>query len=172
MSADERPKPGTPPPPAAAGGEPWTRSAGSVRAAQAAASGQSMEDYLERIHELIEAKGYARPIDIAAALGIRQSSVTKMMRRLHDQGFAIYEKHRGLTLTEAGEKVALRIRRRHKTVSEFLRLLGVNEACLEKDTEGIEHHISSDTIARLEDLVEFLEKNPEVVQAFRAGSRR
>jgi Mn-dependent DtxR family transcriptional regulator len=145
----------------------YTHSAAPVRAAQAAASVQSMEDYLERIHELIEAKGYARPIEIAAALGIRQSSVTKMMRRLHEQGFAIYEKHRGLTLTDAGEKVALRIRRRHKTVSEFLRLLGVDEDCLQQDTEGIEHHISSQSIARLEDLVGYLRDHPEVVSAFR-----
>lgn len=145
----------------------YTHSAAPTRAAQAAASVQSMEDYLERIHELIEAKGYARPIEIAAALGIRQSSVTKMMRRLHEQGFAIYEKHRGLTLTEAGEKVALRIRRRHKTVSEFLRLLGVDENSLQQDTEGIEHHISSQTISRLEDLVGYLREHPEVVKAFR-----
>ncbi len=150
----------------------WTHSAAPVRAAQAAASVQSMEDYLERIHELIEAKGYARPIEIATALGIRQSSVTKMMRRLHDQGYAIYEKHRGLTLTSAGEKVALRIRRRHKTVSEFLRLLGVDEESLQQDTEGIEHHISSQTINRLEDLVEYLTENPDVVKAFRSRGGR
>lgn len=149
----------------------WTQSAAPVRAAQAAASVQSMEDYLERIHELIEAKGYARPIEIATALGIRQSSVTKMMRRLHEQGYAIYEKHRGLTLTSAGEKVALRIRRRHKTVSEFLRLLGVDEESLQQDTEGIEHHISSQTINRLEDLVEYLTENPEVVKAFQSRTR-
>ncbi len=146
----------------------WTHSAVPVRAAQAAASAQSMEDYLERIHELIETKGYARPIEIAAALGIRQSSVTKMMRRLHEQGYAIYQKHRGLTLTDAGEKVALRIRRRHKTVSEFLRMLGVDEECLQQDTEGIEHHISSQTIARLEDLVNYLRDNPKIVTAFQS----
>jgi Mn-dependent DtxR family transcriptional regulator len=145
----------------------WTHSAVPVRAAQAAASGQSMEDYLERIHELIESKGYARPIEIAAALGIRQSSVTKMMQRLHEQGFAVYQKHRGLTLTDAGEQVALRIRRRHKTVSEFLRILGVDEECLQQDTEGIEHHISNQTIARLEDLLSFLRANPKTVSAFR-----
>src|SRR5687767_12374806 len=54
-----------------------TASAKSTRAAQLAASNQSVEDYLERIHELIEEHGYARPIEIAAALGIKQSSVTK-----------------------------------------------------------------------------------------------
>lgn len=149
----------------------WTHSAAPVRAAQAAASGQSMEDYLERIHELIEAKGYARPIEIAAALGIRQSSVTKMMRRLHEQGLAIYEKHRGLTLTDAGAKIAIRIRRRHKTVSEFLRLLGVDEQCLQEDTEGMEHHISSQTIARLEALVAYLHDHPDIVADFQRKSK-
>lgn len=148
----------------------WTHSAGSVRAAQAAASGQNMEDYLERIHELIEAKGYARPIEIASALGIKPSSVTKMMRRLHEQGFAVYEKHRGLVLTEAGTRVALRIRRRHKTVSEFLRILGIDEDLLQKDTEGMEHHISSQTIARLEKLVTYLNANPGVVEDFHSDA--
>lgn len=149
----------------------WMNSAVPVRAAQAAASGQSMEDYLERIHELIEAKGYARPIEIAGALGIKPSSVTKMMRRLHEQGFAVYEKHRGLVLTEAGTRVALRIRRRHKTVSEFLRILGIDEDLLQKDTEGMEHHISSQTIARLEKLVEYLNGNPDVVEDFHRGAK-
>lgn len=150
----------------------WTHSAVPVRAAQAAASAQSMEDYLERIHELIESKGYARPIEIAAALGIKPSSVTKMMRRLHEQGYAVYEKHRGLTLTASGEKVALGIRRRHKTVSEFLRMLGVDEDCLQQDTEGIEHHISSQTIARLESLVEFLRSHDDVLGDFQTFSNR
>lgn len=144
----------------------WTHSAVPIRAAQAAASGQTMEDYLERIHELIESKGYARPIEIAAALGIRQSSVTKMMKRLHEQGYAIYEKHRGLTLTKTGEELALQVRRRHKAVSEFLRMLGVDEDLLQQDTEGIEHHISSQTMHRLESLVEYLNANPEVVADF------
>lgn len=150
----------------------WTHSAVPVRAAQAAASGQSMEDYLERIHELIESKGYARPIEIAAALGIRQSSVTKMMRRLHEQGYAIYEKHRGLTLTKTGEELALQVRRRHKAVSEFLRMLGVDEDSLQQDTEGIEHHISSQTMHRLESLVEYLKAHPDVVIDFQRFKKK
>jgi Mn-dependent DtxR family transcriptional regulator len=144
----------------------WQLSAVPVRAAQAAASSQSVEDYLERIQELIETKGYARPIEIATALGIRQSSVTKMMQRLHERGYANYEKHRGLTLTREGEKVALQIRRRHRTVSEFLRLLGVDEKCLQRDTEGIEHHISPQTMKRLEAFVGYLRESPEVMEGF------
>lgn len=130
---------------------------------------QSVEDYLERIHELIEAKGYARPVEIAAALGIRQSSVTRMMQRLHEQGYVNYEKHRGLTLTPAGTRVALQIRRRHETVAEFLRLIGVEERCLQQDTEGMEHHISSPTIQRLEEFLAFLRAHPDVVEEFRSG---
>lgn len=126
----------------------------------------SVEDYLERIHELIEAKGYARPVEIAAALGIRQASVTRMMQRLHEHGYAVYEKHRGLTLTPAGVSLARQIRRRHETVAEFLRLLGVEERCLQQDTEGIEHHISPPTIRRLEAFVSFLHRNPEIVEKF------
>lgn len=138
-----------------------------TRAAQAAASSQSTEDYLERIHELIEQHGYARPIDIAAALGIRQSSVTKMMQRLHERGLANYAKHRGLTLTAEGERRALEVRRRHETVSHFLRMLGVDENCLQKDTEGIEHHISPETMKKLEQFVAYLESAPEIMRDFR-----
>ncbi|MGI8908461.1 MAG: transcriptional regulator MntR [Candidatus Sumerlaeaceae bacterium] len=147
---------------------PAGSSAESTRAAQLAASNQSVEDYLERIHELIEERGYARPIEIAAALGIRQSSVTKMMQRLHERGYANYAKHRGLTLTLAGERVALQIRRRHRTISEFLRLLGVQEKSLQRDTEGMEHHISAQTMTRLETFLAFLQENPDVVERYRS----
>ena len=145
---------------------PHNNSANRASASTPAHASQSIEDYLERIHELIERKGYARPIEIAAALGIKQSSVTKMMGRLDELGYAIYEKSRGLTLTSAGERVALQIRRRHHYVSEFLRMLGVEEKCLQQDTEGIEHHISPQTMKRLEAFVEYLRNNERVMQDF------
>lgn len=132
------------------------------------AASQSEEDYLERIHELIQAKGYARPVEIASALKIKQSSVTRMMQRLHDQGYAVYEKRRGLTLTPAGQRIAQRIRRRHQFIEEFLRLIGVQEKTLQHDIEGIEHHLSAQTMSRLEALVEFLRENPEVVSRLMA----
>ena len=136
------------------------------KATSPATVSQSEENYLERIHELIEAKGYARPIDIAAALNIRQSSVTKMMQRLHDRGFAVYEKHRGLTLTPSGLKVARAVQQRHRCVAEFLRLIGVDEHSISQDIEGIEHHISADTMKRLKSFVEYLHKHPSVITNF------
>src|SRR5690242_20953543 len=66
------------------------------------------EDYLERILELINSKGYARIVDIAAALKISQASVTNMVQRLDGEGLLKYEKYRGLILTRIGARLARR----------------------------------------------------------------
>ena len=98
----------------------------------------STEDYLERIHELIEQKGYARAVDIAVALGISQPSVTAMVQRLAQGGYLNYEKYRGLTLTEKGKLVAGAIRERHKTLERFFTLLNLPTETQEQDIEGLE----------------------------------
>src|SRR5882757_5203523 len=76
------------------------------------APSQSAEDYLERIHELIEQKGYARVVDIASSLKVRQASVTSMVQKLGELGFLKYEKYRGLILTNKGREVARKIQSR------------------------------------------------------------
>ena len=83
---------------------------------------QSAEDYLERIHELITEKGYARVIDIAKSLEVRQASVTSMVQRLAEMGYLHYEKYRGLFLTDLGREVAETVQRRHATLSRFFSL--------------------------------------------------
>ena len=70
---------------------------------------QSAEDYLERIHELIEEKGYARVVDIASSLKVKQASVTSMVQKLGELGYLNYEKYRGLILTDKGREVARKI---------------------------------------------------------------
>src|SRR5213596_3845701 len=90
-------------------------------------SSTAVEDYLERILELINSKGYARVVDIASALKISQASVTNMVQRLDADGLLKYEKYRGLILTAAGKKLAGRIAQRHKLLTEFLRLLGLDD---------------------------------------------
>jgi DNA-binding MarR family transcriptional regulator len=77
-----------------------------------ASPSQSAEDYLERIHELIEVKGYARVVDIASSLKVRQASVTAMVQKLGRAGFVKYEKYRGLVLTDEGRDVARKIQNR------------------------------------------------------------
>ncbi|GAB5558736.1 MAG: transcriptional regulator MntR [Synoicihabitans sp.] len=129
----------------------------------------AVEDYLERISELIETKGYARVVDIAAELKISQASVTTMVQRLDAEGLVNYEKYRGMVLTEAGQKVAARIAHRHELLTNFLRQLGLDESVISKDVEGMEHHVSSETFAALERLTAHLEANPELRDALRDG---
>jgi Mn-dependent DtxR family transcriptional regulator len=124
----------------------------------------SEEDYLERIHELIQTKGYARAVDIADALGISQPSVTSMVQRMASSGLVNYEKYRGLTLTEAGKTVAENIQIRHKILLRFFSVLGISAEAQEKDIEGLEHHLSEETIIVLKNLTAILEKRGEVLK--------
>src|SRR5215468_3537506 len=127
---------------------------------------QSAEDYLERIHELIEEKGYARVVDIASSLKVRQASVTSMVQKLAEGGYLKYEKYRGLIMTEQGREVARRIQSRHETLSRFFSLLGIDAESQQQDIEGIEHHLSADTVAMLADLADFFEQNPAMLRKF------
>jgi Mn-dependent DtxR family transcriptional regulator len=125
---------------------------------------ESAEDYLERIYELIEDKGYARVVDIARSLRIRQASVTQMVQKLDEHGFLRYERYRGLVLTAKGKGVARAIRRRHRVLEQFFQLLDVDETTAQRDVEGIEHHLSPGSVQRIEALVQFLKKHPSVLQ--------
>jgi Mn-dependent DtxR family transcriptional regulator len=128
---------------------------------------QSAEDYLERIHELIEEKGYARVVDIASSLDVTQASVTSMVQKLDELGYLNYEKYRGLILTQKGRDVATLIQQRHETLSRFFSLFGLDAETQKLDIEGIEHHLSPATVHVLSDLAEFFEKNPAVLEKFR-----
>src|SRR5437763_17146643 len=109
-------------------------------------SSTAAEDYLERILELVNSKGYARVVDIASALKTSQASVTNMVQRLGAEGLLKYEKYRGLVLTPAGEKVARDIAHRHRLLTDFLQVLGVSNRVIHHDVEGMEHHISPPTL--------------------------
>jgi Mn-dependent DtxR family transcriptional regulator len=123
-------------------------------------SSTTVEDYLERILELINVKGYARVVDIAAALKISQASVTNMVQRLDGEGLLKYEKYRGLVLTTAGETLARNIARRHELLTDFLTLLGLDDRVIYHDVEGMEHHISPSTLRAIAALTAQLRRRP------------
>src|SRR6267154_5911876 len=127
----------------------------------------TVEDYLERILELINMKGYARVADIAQGLKISQASVTNMVQRLDAEGLLKYEKYRGLVLTTAGETLARNIMRRHQLLSDFLRMLEIEEEVVYHDVEGMEHHISPQTLNAIEALMEALRSNPIVLSSIK-----
>ena len=126
-------------------------------------SSAAVEDYLERILELINSKGYARVVDIAAALKISQASVTNMVQRLDADGLLKYEKYRGLILTSAGKTLACKIAQRHQLLTDFLKLLGLDDRVIYHDVEGMEHHISASTLRAIEALTAQLRRRPALL---------
>ena len=128
----------------------------------------AVEDYLERILELINTKGYARVVDIAESLKISQASVTNMVQRLDGEGLLKYEKYRGLALTASGEALAKNITRRHQILTDFLRLFGLDEEVIYHDVEGMEHHISPPTMKAIEALTTQLARQPALTARVRA----
>jgi Mn-dependent DtxR family transcriptional regulator len=123
----------------------------------------AVEDYLERILELIDSKGYARVVDIATSLKISQASVSNMVQRLDGDGLLKYEKYRGLVLTAAGEALARNITRRHQLLTDFLTLLRLDKQVIHHDVEGMEHHISPPTLRAIEELTAQLKRRPALL---------
>ena len=123
-----------------------------------------MDDYLEQILNLIEEKGYARPVDISKNLGISQASVTNMLRRLDSEGLVNHEKYRGTVLTEKGREIANAIIERHATLTEFLRLFSIDEETIYADVEGMEHHVSKPTLSVITALVDELKSDTKLLE--------
>ena len=115
-----------------------------------------MEDYLEIVYELVQHKGYATLADVAEYLNVRPPSVTMMMRRLDQSGLLNYEKYRGIRLTEKGMDIAKIIHDRHSVLSEFLKMIGVSEKIANEDAESMEHHLHTQTMQRLTELMRIL----------------
>ncbi|UOQ85989.1 transcriptional regulator MntR [Gracilibacillus salinarum] len=127
----------------------------------------TMEDYIEQIYILMETKGYARVSAIAEALQVQPSSVTKMVQKLDKDDYLNYEKYQGLILTPKGKKVGERLVYRHELLEKFLQIIGVNEENIYTDVEGIEHHLSWNSIDRIGSLVQFLE-DPERLEQLKS----
>ena len=105
------------------------------------------EDYVEAIADLVTETGEARVVDLAKRLGVTHVTVIRTIARLQKAGFVTAEPYRAIFLTEKGNTLAATCKSRHETVVSFLRLLGIPNRVAEMDAEGIEHHVSPDTLA-------------------------
>ena len=105
------------------------------------------EDYVETIADLVAETGEARVVDLAKRLGVTHVTVNRTISRLRKAGFVTSQPYRAIFLTEKGRKLAATSKKRHETVVAFLRWLGIPERVAEMDAEGIEHHVSPDTVA-------------------------
>jgi len=115
---------------------------------------KTVEDYLELLHDLQKNKKIVHTNDIASSLNIKPSSVTEIFQKLCEEGYINYEKYSGVTLTEKGKKIALDTKRRHKKLTEFLVLLGVDKKTAESDACEMEHILHPKT---MEKIIKFVE---------------
>jgi DtxR family manganese transport transcriptional regulator len=119
------------------------------------------EDYVELVDDLLAAHGEARLVDLAAALGVSTATARKVLDRLQRAGLIEQRPYRSLFLTGEGKALAERSRRRHGIVESFLRALGVSPGIAELDAEGIEHHVSEETVDAMAAFTERVKKAAE-----------
>lgn len=112
-----------------------------------------LEDYTEMISDLIQKNGEARITEIARLMGVAHPTAAKAVARLKREGLAISRPYRGVFLTEAGIKMAERMRLRHQIIIDVLCAIGVPPEIAETDAEGIEHYISEQTLAAFENFL-------------------
>ncbi len=108
------------------------------------------QDYVEAIADLSVSLGEARVTDLARRLGVTHVTVNRTLARLRQAGYVNTKPYRAIFLTDAGNKLAAESKKRHETVVAFLRSLGISEKAAEMDAEGIEHHVSPETLAAFE----------------------
>jgi len=113
-------------------------------------AGEIAQDYVEAIADLSATVGEARVTDLARRLGVTHVTVNRTLARLRTAGFVNTKPYRAIFLTDAGRKLARESKQRHETVVAFLHSLGVSRTVAELDAEGIEHHVSPETLAAME----------------------
>jgi DtxR family transcriptional regulator, manganese transport regulator len=107
-------------------------------------------DYVEAIAGLIERTGEARATDLAKLLGVTHVTVIRTVQRLQRDGWVTTQPYRSIFLTDLGTRLAAKSKAKHEKVIAFLTALGVSEEVAAADAEGIEHHVSPETLAAFE----------------------
>ena len=128
------------------------RQAASFDQTRRARQTEIAEDYVELIADLIASEGEARVVEMAERMGVTHATVNKTVARLQREGLVSTKPYRSIFLTEAGTRLAERSRHRHQIVLDFLKAIGVADETAALDAEGIEHHVSEETLAAFERL--------------------
>lgn len=111
---------------------------------------ETAEDYVEAVADLLDEKGVCRSSDLAKKFAVSHVTVHRIVTRLHQEGWLETEPYRPIELTAKGKRLAKKSRRRHEVVYNFLVAIGVEAEVAAIDTEGIEHHVSGQTLDRFE----------------------
>ncbi|WP_443643386.1 manganese-binding transcriptional regulator MntR [Candidatus Levibacter sp. Uisw_134_01] len=115
-----------------------------------ARNSETAEDYTEMIADLIRNAGEARAVDLAKHFGVTGPTVNSIIRRLVRDGLVVSKPYRSIFLTDKGQILADYCKKRHEIVYDFLIKIGVNSDTAKNDAEGIEHHVSAETLSVFE----------------------
>jgi len=122
---------------------------------------EAIQDYLKEIYKLQAAGGRATTTAIARAMGVAPSSVTAMLKKLAALGLAEHARYRGVTLTEAGERVALEVVRHHRLLEQYLaETLGLSIDAVHAEADRLEHVLSDELEARIDEALGFPTHDP------------
>jgi DtxR family manganese transport transcriptional regulator len=132
---------------------PASQQAENLRRSRRDRAVETAQDYVEAIADLSASLGEARVVDLARRLGVTHVTVNRTLARLKRAGFVNTKPYRAIFLTDAGNRLADECKRRHETVVAFLHSLGVPVKTAEMDAEGIEHHVSPETLSAFERLL-------------------
>ena len=113
-----------------------------------------LEDYTEAIAQITKENGKCRVMDLARYFGVSHVSVIQVLQRLKANNFIENGTHKPICLTEEGRALAHECAIRHGVVLQFLLKLGVSEKNALLDSEGLEHHISSETLDCMKKFIE------------------
>jgi DtxR family transcriptional regulator, manganese transport regulator len=112
------------------------------------------EDYVEAIGEFIAKNGICRAIDLVKHFEVTHATVNNTVARLVRDGLAITEPYQPIQLTARGKRLAVACKERHHLVESFLVAMGVSRTGAQADSEGIEHHVSTETLAAMKRILE------------------
>jgi DtxR family transcriptional regulator, manganese transport regulator len=115
---------------------------------------ETAEDYCEAVHDFCLQEGRCRVVDLALHFAVSHVTVTKIVKRLQREGYVSTQPYGPIGLTTQGAALAKQSRRRHQVVYDFLVALGVDEPVAMVDAEGIEHHVSPQTLAKFEEFTQ------------------
>ena len=106
---------------------------------------ESAEDYLEQILMLLEQKGHARSVDIAAGLNVSKPSVSVAMKKLKENGYIRMSNDNLISLTDKGYAIARKIYDRHQALTTYLVQIGVTEEIAREHACKVEHDLSEES---------------------------
>ena len=115
---------------------------------------ETAEDYVEAVMDVEGERGVCRVRDLAEFFGVTHVTVVRTVERLEREGLLRTEPYKPVELTEAGRRLAAFCKERHEVVYRFLLAIGVEAEVAAVDAEGIEHHVSAETLARFRAVVE------------------